>query len=267
MAASTPAGYEAASVIPSKSGEAEESAGDARAAPVASPSEQVQAVPKTERPGLATHFGEDIESRVRHATFERATPTSPFVTATIWYNDSTGASAMASHSGTHEYGIAETALFDGGLVIRVLDEQRHVLRGLTADNRSIAIGEAGSRYLLGIQNKSDYTFEVVASVDGLGVIDGRPAAYDRPGYILYAHQSIAIEGFRTSEQSVAAFRFGNVSQSYSVEMGHGDRNVGVMGFAFFHEQGKNPVYVTEDTRQRLNADPFPGQYAPRPLGK
>jgi hypothetical protein len=255
-----------------------ESAGAGESAPIQAPpqaparasaSEDTSATVavKKERPGLATQFGEDIQSRVRHASFERATPTSPFATTTIWYNDQAGVEAMAQASREHAYGRAEVELFQGGLAVRLLDEHQQVLRGMTADRRPCAIGEAGARYSIGVENKSDFTFEIVVSVDGLSVIDGKPAAFDRSGYILYAHQSIGIDGFRTSDQSVAAFRFGKVSQSYSVEMGHGDRNVGVIGVAFFHEQGKTPVYPSEDTRRREQADPFPGQYAPRPNGR
>jgi hypothetical protein len=223
-------------------------------------------VAKPERPGLATQFGEDRQSQVRHASFARATPTSPFVITTIWYNDTNGADAMARRASEHAYGRAEFELFNRGLVVRLLGDNGSVLNGLVADGKSCAIGEEGSRYVIGIQNRTDFNFEIVTSVDGLSVIDGKPAAFDRAGYILYAHQSIAIEGFRTSEQAVAAFRFGKVSQSYSVEMGHGDRNVGVIGVAFFHEAGKTPVYPSDDARLREQANPFPGEYAPRPSG-
>ena len=228
---------------------------------------KVMAPEKPERPGLATQFGEDLQRSVTHTQFNRESPTEPFATATIWYNDAAGAQSMARSARQRTGDRAQTELFNGGLVVSLVDEHTEVLPGFTADSRLCAIGEANTRYAISIQNRSDFGFEVVASVDGLGVIDGRPAAYAQRGYILYAHQDMLIEGFRTGEQTIAAFRFGKVSQSYSVQMGRGDRNVGVIGVAFFHERGQRPTYTPGDTQLRQDANPFPGEYAPRPKGR
>jgi hypothetical protein len=47
---------------------------------------------------------------------------------------------------------------------------------------------------------------------------------------------------------------------------HGDtRNVGVIGFAFFHERGTNPwPWTREEVERRQDANPFPGQFATPP---
>jgi hypothetical protein len=222
---------------------------------------------KTERPGLATQFGEDLQRGMRQTRFERESMTTPLVTATIWYNDAAGARAMAQNASSRSGDRAEVELFNGGLVVGVTDEWFQVLPGFVADARPYAIGEANARYAIRIANRSDFSFEVVASVDGLNVIDGRPASPERRGYVLAARDTMTIEGFRTSESTLAAFRFGRVSESYSVQMGHGDRNVGVIGVAFFQEKGQSPAYPSEDTRLRRDADPFPGEYAPRPKGR
>ncbi|HMA91870.1 MAG TPA: hypothetical protein VKP30_04245 [Polyangiaceae bacterium] len=222
---------------------------------------------RNERPGLATQFGEDLRRDVRHARFERESMTTPFATTTIWYNDASGAEALAAQASSRSGNRAEAELFNGGLVVGVTDEWFQVLRGFVADARTYAVGEANARYAIRIINRSDFAFEVVASVDGLDVIAGRPASFDRRGYVLAAHDTMMIEGFRTSDSSLAAFRFGKVSESYSAQMGHGERNVGVIGVAFFHERGKAPEYPTQDTRLRQDANPFPGEYAPRPPGR
>jgi hypothetical protein len=227
----------------------------------------VEAEAKPERPGLATQFGEDLGRTVKSAPFSRESVSKPFATTTIWYNDAAGTAAVAGAAQERLGGQAKIALFNGGLVVSLVDDQSRVLPGFMSRERLHAVGEANARYAIHIENMSEYTFEVVASVDGLSVTDGRPASIERRGYLVKAHDDMLIEGFRTSRETVAAFRFGKVSQSYSVEMGHGDRNVGVIGIAFFEEKGQRPVYSPEDTRLRETADPFPGDYAPRPKGR
>lgn len=222
---------------------------------------------QTERPGLATQFGEDLQRTARHTRFERESMTVPFVTATIWYNDAAGAAAMTQSARNRSGDRAEIELFNGGLAVGITDEWFSVLRGFIADARPYAIGEANARYAIRIVNRTDVAFEIVASVDGLSVIDGRPASLERRGYIIAPRDSMTIEGYRTSESTIAAFRFGKVSEAYSAQMGHGDRNVGVIGIAFFQERGKVPVFPVEDTRLRQDANPFPGEYAPRPKGR
>lgn len=238
-------------------------------APKAARAEQAIAQPREskERPGLATQFGEDLRREARHTEFERESMTAPFVTTTIWYNDAPGAEALVNHAATRSGNRAERELLNGGLVVGITDEWFQVLPGFTADNRCYAIGEANARYAIRITNRTDFAFEVVASVDGLHVIDGRPASYDRRGYVLGPRDTMTIEGFRTSEATIAAFRFGKVSESYAVQMGQSDRNVGVIGVAFFQERGRTPVYPSEDSRLRRDADPFPGEYAPRPKAR
>ena len=55
-----------------------------------------------------------------------------------------------------------------------------------------------------------------------------------------AGEDLEIDGFRISQQAVAAFRFSGVSNSYA-NLKHGDtRNVGVMGIAVFTRKGENP---------------------------
>jgi hypothetical protein len=226
-----------------------------------------QAPTQPERPGLATQFGEDLQRGSSQTSFERDAANRPFVSTAIWYNDAAGAEKMAQSAATRSGNRAETELINGGVIVAVTDEWFQVLPGFTADSRTYAIGEANARYAIRIVNRTDVAFEVVASVDGLSVIDGRPASLDRRGYVLAARDSMVIEGYRTGDSTIAAFRFGKVSEAYSVQLGHGDRNVGVIGVAFFQEKGKVPVYPTEDTRLRKDANPFPAEYAPSPPGR
>ena len=211
-----------------------------------------------ERPGLGTTYGESRVSRVRHSPFVRDS-NSPFAQTALHYNDVEGIrAAFAYHRaslGTARIGI------DGRIAITIVDEHGRALPGGRAGGRMYVAGQDQQRYNIEIRNGSGYRVEVVASVDGLDVIDGKPGSLSKRGYILQPHGSVIIDGFRTSEDTVAAFRFGTVSESYAARTS-GDRNVGVIGVAFFAERGA--VWTDEEIRRRDSADPFPNRYARPP---
>ncbi len=97
------------------------------------------------------------------------------------------------------------------------------------------LGQLGERYVIRIINRSDRRVEAVASVDGRDVIDGKPADFQKRGYLIPARGHLDIEGFRISDAEVAAFRFARVKDSYAAQMGNA-RNVGVIGVAIFPER-------------------------------
>src|SRR5262249_7248300 len=140
-----------------------------------------------------------------------------------------------------------------------------MLPGFTAGGRTLIIGNDGEHYRIVIHNATAARFEIVASVDGLDVIDGRPADPDRRGYVVAPHGVLTIEGFRTSDDAVAAFRFGRVADSYAAQT-TGDRSVGVIGMAIFAERagppgsmtrGRGADWTRRELRRRDTADPFP----------
>jgi hypothetical protein len=76
----------------------------------------------------------------------------------------------------------------------------------------------------------------VMSVDGLSIMDGKPAKADRSGYILEAgDESLDIPGWRLNEKEVAAFVFSSMPEAYASQMGK-PTNIGVIGATFFYEQ-------------------------------
>jgi hypothetical protein len=101
--------------------------------------------------------------------------------------------------------------------------------------RTYVLGNPGQRYLLRVRNQTGRRIEVVASVDGRDVRDGRPATLGKRGYLVDAYGEILLDGFRVSQESVAAFRFSSVAASYASQMGNA-REVGVVGAAIFTER-------------------------------
>jgi hypothetical protein len=111
-----------------------------------------------------------------------------------------------------------------------------------AGGRAYVLGTIGERYRIHIANPTSRRVEAVVSVDGLDAIDGRPATYeDKRGYVIAPYGEVTIDGFRTSVDRVATFRFSSVRDSYAARKGQ-DRNVGVIGVAFFPER-ERPVAV------------------------
>ena len=215
--------------------------------------------PVIERPGLGTTFGERVTSPLSYVPFQRASA-QPWAEVALHYNDAAGVRAHAEYIGDAQP--LELSAGDGALAVALVDDAGRVLPGFAAGDRTLVIGEDGARYKIVVRNATTARFEVVASVDGLDVIDGKPADPSRRGYIVDPRDELVIDGFRTSDRDVAAFRFGRVADSYAARTG-GDRDVGVIGFAIFAERGATWERVEIERRERAN--PFPARgYATPP---
>jgi hypothetical protein len=122
----------------------------------------------------------------------------------------------------------------GPYSLELVDESGRALPTFHHRGRTYVLGAHGQRYLLRIRNETGGRIEVVASVDGRDVVDGRPASTAKPGYLVDPWGQVTIDGFRLSTEAVAAFRFSTVDQSYAARMGDA-RDVGVIGVAVFTE--------------------------------
>ena len=214
----------------------------------------VQNDPVPDRPGLGTTFGEQVYAPISFAPFTRAS-SSPWAEVALHYNDAEGVNAHARYLGTMPQPL-EIYAGDGALAVALVDDSGRILSGFEANGRTLIMGEDGARYKIVVRNATTARFEVVASVDGLDVIDGKPADPNRRGYIVDPHDTLVIDGFRTSDADVAAFRFGRVAESYAANTS-GDRNVGVVGLAIFAERGA--VWSTAELQRRDTANPFPSR--------
>ncbi len=217
----------------------------------------------TDRPGLGTKWGETRGSRVEFTTFRRANPTRPVATASIYYNDPAGITAMANTVAWRRSWPTLPPRIESLVFVALKDPIGRLYPGLTVGDRWFAVGEQGRRYSIVVRNKTDLRLEAVLSVDGLDVLDGHKASVRKPGYIIAPHSQLKVDGFRQSTESVAAFRFSSVRESYAAEKYHNTQNVGVIGVAIFNEAGTNPLNE-EEVQKRLDANPFPGRFATPP---
>ncbi len=250
---------------PSYSPPAASPGGAARPSTPGLPKGEAKAAPmrqRAERPGLATSWGETRTSYVTTVDFVRASY-EPVSVLRIQYDDQTGILARAGLRYESDLVSNYVQTPRGFVSVQVVDQYGSPLSGYSDGSRSFVVGENGARYSIQITNHSSQRFEIVATVDGLDVIDGRPASYNKRGYLLSAYETLDIDGFRRSSDAVAAFRFGSVKDSYAARTGS-DRNVGVIGVAVFAERGAYVDSRWQENRRRDQADPFPQRYAAPP---
>ena len=260
------------------SGEAEAPAAPPRALP-GSASDSAEAAPqaarasgayrpvekKAERPGLGTTWGETRTSYVSNAPFERADASQPFALVSLNYNDESGIQAMARRLGNSYASFDRSGVdaAEGAVSVRLMDETGAPLPTTNFGGRDYVAGADGQRYVIQIENHTGNRFEAVATVDGLDVVDGKDGALAKRGYLIAPWATLQIDGFRRSQSAVAAFRFGAVKDSYAARKGN-DRNVGVVGVAFFHERGASLPWTERELERRDSANPFPGGFASPP---
>ncbi len=204
---------------------------------------------RKEEPGLGTKWGETRGSSVRNHDFSRASST-PTGTTAVFYNDGPGSSGRGSRGG-------QPFLIGSAATIGIKNKSGFggYLPAYSSGGRNSVVGREGQRYAIEIRNLTGARLEVVLSVDGLDVIDGKGASYGKRGYLIEPHGELEVDGFRKSYSEVAAFRFSGIDASYAARR-HGDtRNVGVIGAAVFHERGSDPY------SRRGHANPFPGEGA------
>lgn len=98
----------------------------------------------------------------------------------------------------------------------------------------------GSKYQIEVKNNSMFRVLCVASIDGINVISGEEATLEpENGYVINPFSSLKIDGWRISDDSVKEFLFTyDKSKSYSVKLGAGAKNLGVIGIGIFEEKVK-----------------------------
>lgn len=134
------------------------------------------------------------------------------------------------------------------------------LRTFQHARQTFVLGEPGDRYAIRIHNPTARRVEAVVSVDGRDAVSGDSADFvSHRGYVIPAFGSVTVDGFRTSLERVAAFRFTDPENSYSARMGT-PQNVGVIGVAFFSERQREASEIAR--RGRAKSAPAKRSAAP-----
>lgn len=206
----------------------------------------VQTAVQSER--LGTQWGDEVSSRVTTVDLRRA-GNQPIEQMQLYYADKnyTGRAlnSMSLVAGKVDFSVAA----DRGKLPLYRDNSNYYVRG-----------QAGQTYRLVYKNNSTNTYEVVASVDGLNVIDGSAASRYRQGYVLGPNKELVIEGFRKSQSAVASFIFSKPENAYAASSASSSiNNTGVIGTVIYE--------LYDPTRSRakpLQAFPGDNGYAKSP---
>lgn len=133
--------------------------------------------------------------------------------------------------------------------VQVIRESGEALPTFAQRGRFYVQGNANERYVIRITNPTGNRIEAVVSVDGLDVVDGEAGDLQKRGYVVPPYGETRIEGFRTSHEDVATFRFSSVDNSYAGKKGVA-RNVGVIAVGLFEERAapEQQIIVGESTQ-------------------
>ncbi len=133
------------------------------------------------------------------------------------------------YNSTHEY---EASVLVGRKAITELYHQ----------TRTFIEGRKNSEYKLYFKNNSSSKVLVIPSVDGLSVLDGKPAGIDSPGFVVNAYSDITIPGWKVDNKSAAKFTFkpqdaeNQRDQTYVEATNQDEANQGTIGFMVFKEK-------------------------------
>ncbi|MFW1942979.1 hypothetical protein ACG93R_05660 [Acinetobacter guillouiae] len=191
---------------------------------------------------LGTKWGDEIDSHVTEVQLKRKSD-SPLAETILQYADK-------NYKGKTVNSISIAA---GKVSFSVVDDRGNRIPMYRVGQSYYLSGREGQSYQLQYENNTAKTFEVVASVDGVDVIDGSEASRSNSGYVLHAHDSLKIEGFRKSESAVASFTFSKPKDAYAANSENGSiQNAGVIGTVLYE------LEAPEDEAKPVN------KYAPPP---
>ncbi|MBP6345603.1 MAG: hypothetical protein ACTJHL_07450 [Neisseriaceae bacterium] len=199
---------------------------------------------------LGTQWGEGVASNVTQVSLRRVSQR-PLALQEIQY----AASVPQGRA------LKELSLAEGRIGMAVLDGQGRKMTLIESANKIGLAGKKGERYQLYYQNHSNKTYAILATVDGLDVMNGQPGSFNSGGYVLPPYGRLTIEGFRKSNSEVAAFRFTTLNNAYVANTPAGDvGNAGLIGTAVFE------LYDPAAKAQPPKGSAFPAEngYAPAP---
>lgn len=176
----------------------------------------------TESERLGTQWGDDVDSKATMVDLRRVSE-EPIGEMTVSYADKSykgrAVNSMSLIAGKVDFSVST----DSGKLPLYRDAGNYYLQG-----------KAGQAYRLHYHNNSSNTYEIVASIDGLNVLDGSAASRYDAGYVLDPNGDLVIEGFRKSESAVASFIFSKPDNAYAANTDTGSiENTGVIGTVIY----------------------------------
>lgn len=127
--------------------------------------------------------------------------------------------------------------------VDILSTSSKPVRKYSHRGKTFIEGKKGSEFSIRIKNPNTCRVEVVISVDGLSVINGKKASTGSTGYVLDGYNSIVIDGWRISDDFVRKFFFTEKENSYSSRKDGDSDNCGVISILAYAEY-REPVSIS-----------------------
>ena len=118
-------------------------------------------------------------------------------------------------------------------------------------DRQYFAAEHGENYALRIRNRSDRRIGVLISVDGLNVVNGQRSSLSghEPMYVLDAHETATIRGWRTSLDDIREFVFVDERRSYANRTGQANGDMGWIRVLAFEERSGWRRHLDDSRRE------------------
>ncbi len=202
----------------------------------------VQAANKSER--LGTQWGDEVDSKVTSVDLRRTTK-EPIDSTRLFYGN----------KNYHGRKINTMSLAAGKIAFSVQSDNAKLPIYRDAGNYYLK-GKSGQPYLLVYRNNGHNTYEIVASVDGIDVINGQPASQYNEGYVLEPKGILIIEGFRKSDDAVASFIFSKPEDAYAANTLQAKlaNNIGIIGTAVYRLYDPKAIQKAQGELQAFPAD-------------
>lgn len=159
----------------------------------------------------------------------------------------------------------DISMKDNNIELEMVADNGRPMREFSHEGKIFVESREGSKYALRVKNNTSNRVLVVASIDSLNAITGKPAKNgpNEAGYIVNAYDSYLIRGFRVSDDEVAAFQFVKKGKSYATSVGSGGGN-GVVAVRVYEEKRK-PITVVKTIYVDRPYPVWPNQpFMPRP---
>ncbi len=202
----------------------------------------IQTATASER--LGTQWGDEVDSKVTSVNLRRTTK-EPIDSTRLLY-------ANKNYRGRK---INTMSLVAGRIAFSVQTDNAKLPIYRDAGNYYLK-GKAGQPYRLVYRNNGHNTYEIVASVDGIDVINGRPASQYSRGYVLRPKGTLVIEGFRKSNDTVASFIFSKPEDAYAANTLQAKlaNNTGIIGTVVYRLYNPKAIRKAQGELQAFPAD-------------
>jgi len=129
-------------------------------------------------------------------------------------------------------------MYKNGVTIEIVTNNGNKFTEYDHHNNNTYIeGRENSEFNIRITNNNNFRIEVVTSIDGIDVINGQEASFKNRGYIIKAHSTEVISGYRVSDDTIRKFCFSTKGYNNYVSKIKGNtNNTGVIGVAVFPER-------------------------------